>query len=286
MTFHRDERSIAEWAHGSFYRRAPLARIALATFWIILVATFWGLDTLSKLQVRAAWGVDPALNPRLIAAQVTSAVAVLVLIPWVLWAVRRFQFSRVGWWMIPAHLAGYLLFSIGHYSLMVGLRAASYPLLGLPYMLRQNHLGNLAVEIQKDAKIYLSIVLIATFLEMRRRAPNARHANKLSLPTNKGERLVPIADIDYLEAAGNYVRVFADGERYLLRSTLTALADQLPQQDFIRVHRSYLVNGESVEELRTDGSRCRLLVRGGGEVPVSRGYVADVRRAVEKRSVR
>jgi two-component system LytT family response regulator len=49
-------------------------------------------------------------------------------------------------------------------------------------------------------------------------------------------------EIDWLEAEGNYVRLHAGKESYLLRDTISALESQLDPKKFIRVHRSAIVN--------------------------------------------
>jgi two-component system, LytTR family, response regulator len=61
--------------------------------------------------------------------------------------------------------------------------------------------------------------------------------------------LLKVSEIDWIEAAGNYVRLHARRERHLLRETLTALEAKLDPEQFVRVHRSTMVNLERVREL-------------------------------------
>jgi two-component system LytT family response regulator len=61
--------------------------------------------------------------------------------------------------------------------------------------------------------------------------------------------LLKIGEIDWIEAAGNYVRLHAGRERHLLRETMTALEEKLDPEQFVRVHRSTMVNLERVREL-------------------------------------
>ena len=62
-------------------------------------------------------------------------------------------------------------------------------------------------------------------------------------------RLVPVGDIDYVEAAGNYLRLHAGTERHLIRETLSAFEARLDPARFVRIHRSTIVNIDRVREL-------------------------------------
>ncbi len=61
---------------------------------------------------------------------------------------------------------------------------------------------------------------------------------------------VRIADIDWIEAAGNYVRLHAGKDDHLLRESLTALEGKLDPGRFVRIHRSTIVNLERIRELQ------------------------------------
>jgi two-component system LytT family response regulator len=92
------------------------------------------------------------------------------------------------------------------------------------------------------------------------------------LVVKKGEklRLVPVGEVVYLSASGNYVDVHvAGGETYLLRETLTRLEGRLDPARFARIHRGEIVNVDFVKELEPwfhgdwevvlkDGRRLRL----------------------------
>ncbi|GAA4492824.1 LytTR family DNA-binding domain-containing protein [Hymenobacter ginsengisoli] len=61
---------------------------------------------------------------------------------------------------------------------------------------------------------------------------------------------VPVAQVQYLEATGNYVTVHAQSEPHQLRSTLSQLERQLDPALFLRIHRSLIVNTQYIKELR------------------------------------
>ncbi|MDN3203347.1 LytR/AlgR family response regulator transcription factor [Algoriphagus sediminis] len=83
-------------------------------------------------------------------------------------------------------------------------------------------------------------------------------------------------DLIYFQSSGNYVEVFftKDSEirSVLIRSTLALISKQLPGENFINVHRSYLINRPHFSRLKKDQGKGSLISENlGVEVPVSRG---------------
>lgn len=60
---------------------------------------------------------------------------------------------------------------------------------------------------------------------------------------------VEIKDILYIEAERNYCRIYSKDKKYLLVMTLKDMDEKLPQQNFIRVHRSFIVNLSQIDEV-------------------------------------
>jgi two-component system, LytTR family, response regulator len=58
-----------------------------------------------------------------------------------------------------------------------------------------------------------------------------------------------VADVDWIEAAGNYLNIHIGHEAHLLRETMNSLETQLDPRKFVRIHRSTLVNIERIKEL-------------------------------------
>ena len=91
--------------------------------------------------------------------------------------------------------------------------------------------------------------------------------------TGNGETIVRFDQIDYLEAARNYVVVHADEQEYLVRDTLGNLEKKLTGGHFARTHRSFIINLDRIAEIRpTDVGKHLIRLAGGAEVPLSRGY--------------
>ena len=93
-------------------------------------------------------------------------------------------------------------------------------------------------------------------------------------------RVVAVEDVDYLEAARNYVRIHAGPATHLLREPLASLEARLDPARFARIHRSIVVNVDRVTEIEPWFSGdCHVLLRGGVRLRLSRGH----REALERR---
>lgn len=96
-----------------------------------------------------------------------------------------------------------------------------------------------------------------------------------ALAVRKGREIVrvPLADIDWIDAAGDYMCVHASGETHILRGTMKSLEDALDPAVFQRVHRSTIVNLSRVERLRPHiNGEFFLILSGGHEIKLSRTF--------------
>lgn len=86
--------------------------------------------------------------------------------------------------------------------------------------------------------------------------------------------VVPVQRIDYIEAQDDYVHVSAAGKKRIKQQTLTELERLLDPARFVRVHRSYIVNLESLARVEPYGKDSRVVIlKDGTRIPVSRaGY--------------
>jgi hypothetical protein len=255
-----------------------LRRLGEAAFFVILVAVLWTADTLTKFSQLRFLGYTPD-SFRLITEQATSAAAVLLLVPCVAWWLSRFPLRRERPLVsLAGHALGTALFAAAHYFLMVGFRYFVFLFSEHDYVFSDYWLRNLFIEYQKDIKIYLATVgIIAAYRHIRTvrsAAPAATVAtDRMVVQTGKGETIIRRDDIECLEAARNYVTVSTGERDFLVRNTLAKLEKELAPGQIVRTHRSYLVNIDKIEEIRTtnsDGYEIRLA--SGKAVPLSRSY--------------
>jgi two-component system, LytTR family, response regulator LytT len=94
-----------------------------------------------------------------------------------------------------------------------------------------------------------------------------------------GTRLLARDSIQFLQAHGDYVRVASDEGRFLLRARLADLEERWGRHGFVRVHRGYVVNLRRAVEVRPQPNGTAVVVMAGGaEVPIARRHLADLRR--------
>jgi two-component system LytT family response regulator len=111
-------------------------------------------------------------------------------------------------------------------------------------------------------------------LRMLATRPQAsRYMDRLVVKNSGTTRFIRVAEIDWIEGAGVYVNLHAGGKELLYRSTLNELSRYLDRMRFIRVHRSSIVNIDSIVELHPiSHGEFELLMKDGYRSRVSRTY--------------
>jgi hypothetical protein len=222
--------------------------------------------------------------------EVSSIVVLLALVPAQLLFERRFPI-RIGTWRraLPWHLLATVPYSLVHVVAMVGLRHVMYEAAGWKYDFG-SWPRELWYEYLKDVRTYafmLGIVYLYRLILLRVQgearlftAPDAGPpVEAIERPTRflvrkvGAEFLVAARDIEWLEAAENYVNLHVRGRAYPLRSTMTAIQERLDPQRFVRVHRRYIVNLDFLVQIDpTDAGDAQLLLKDGTRIPCSRRY--------------
>jgi DNA-binding LytR/AlgR family response regulator len=106
--------------------------------------------------------------------------------------------------------------------------------------------------------------------EVSRRQEAARE-KYLVLRLDYGLVKVAVIDILVVEGLDNYMKIHLSGQKPItIRATMKALMDKLPSNEFVRVHRSYIVALSRIESVRK-----KMIVIAGMEVPVSSSYEED-----------
>lgn len=216
----------------------------------------------------------------------TSSILMILLCVWPIVRLRDTLQQRCN---LPTQLAIHTLlsfvFSVIHVSGMVGLRELAYQGMGYDY-----HFGNLIYEFlyeyRKDAMTYVIILLVTGSYRfiVHRLQGEASYMNtsetsseplsdRLLIKKLGKEFLIAVADIAWIEAAGNYANLHVKGSVYPMRITMAALEQQLPTDQFRRVHRSSIVNINSVNHIQpNDSGDYTLHLHSGQSLVLSRRY--------------
>jgi two-component system, LytTR family, response regulator len=84
---------------------------------------------------------------------------------------------------------------------------------------------------------------------------------------------VPTMEIDWIEAAGNYVKLHVGSDEHLFRETMNAIEAKLNPDAFFRIHRSHIVNVERIRELQPwFNGEYVVFLKNGTRLTLSRGY--------------
>jgi two-component system, LytTR family, response regulator len=92
-------------------------------------------------------------------------------------------------------------------------------------------------------------------------------------------------NIEWVEAAANYVRLHVGKESYFFRETISRISERLDANRFVRIHRSTIVNVEKIKELiPVNSGEYVVVLKSGRELSCSRGYRAALQEIVDKSS--
>src|SRR5499427_636653 len=84
---------------------------------------------------------------------------------------------------------------------------------------------------------------------------------------------VRTSEIDWIEAAGNYVKLHVGNDSHLIRETMNAVESKLSPEMFVRIHRCHIVNIEQVRELQPwFNGEYVVFLKNGTRLTLSRGY--------------
>ncbi|SFL94641.1 LytTR family DNA-binding domain-containing protein [Variovorax sp. OV329] len=294
-----------------FERYRPFRRRTEIAFWVVVALLQVGASVVVAAMDASAAGRNVAFW-QVLSWELSSQFSLLALIPAVFAFERRFPMDLEHLRRnLPWHLLGSVVFSLVHVAAMVAVRHGVYGLAGERYDFG-NWLVRWPYEYLKDVRAYALIVLgIRVYrifmLRLQGEArmldapeePAAAHgdpsqpaapAQPPATPVRperflvrklRREFLINAADIDWLQAQGNYVGLHVNGHDYLLRATLTDLLAQLDPALYARVHRSYAVHLDRIREIEPlEGGDARLHMRDGTHVPCSRRYRAGLQSGV------
>ena len=125
-------------------------------------------------------------------------------------------------------------------------------------------------QLERDESGDIGRRLLALVKDLRRDQPRTDR-----LVVKSGGRLFFLRadEIDWVEAAGNYVRLHVGNSSHLLRETMTSIESRLDPEKFFRIHRCRIVNMDRIQELQPWlNGEYAVVLRTGERLTLSRGY--------------
>jgi two-component system LytT family response regulator len=115
--------------------------------------------------------------------------------------------------------------------------------------------------------------LLALLEDLRTERRGSRHSDRLIVKSGGRVFFLRTEEIDWVEAAGNYVRLHARSESHLLRESMKNMEGRLDPNTFVRIHRSAIVNIDRVKELEPwFHGEYIVIMRDGTRLTASRVY--------------
>ena len=113
--------------------------------------------------------------------------------------------------------------------------------------------------------------------------PPGRYAERIVIRDGARVHILPVAQVDYVEAQEDYLAIRSAGKSHLKQQTLSSLEASLDPKKFVRVHRSFVVNLERISKIEayTKDSRIAILTD-GVKIPVSRGGCLKLKEAMDQ----
>lgn len=101
---------------------------------------------------------------------------------------------------------------------------------------------------------------------------------KITVKDGSSIQFIPVADIGWVDAAGDYMCIHAGGKTHIMRITMRELESMLNPAQFLRVHRSTIVNSKEITGAQTlNNGEYILTLQGGTQLKVSRSYKDRIR---------
>lgn len=108
----------------------------------------------------------------------------------------------------------------------------------------------------------------------RRFMPVARHEGSLWVPSREGLQRVGFAQIDWIKAEGDYVRICSGSSEWLVGMTMGALWERLDKGQFLKLHRSAIVRRDLIERLVHHGGRWEARLSDGTTQRIAKSQVS------------
>jgi DNA-binding LytR/AlgR family response regulator len=116
------------------------------------------------------------------------------------------------------------------------------------------------------------------YYQIKNMATATQQPSYIFIKSDKRIEKIELSDICYIESVGNYVSIHTENKQILAYLTMKSLESQLPLEDFIKIHQSFLVNCSKIETI--EGNEIKI---GEKSLPISRNYRDLVMKVVHQR---
>jgi two-component system, LytTR family, response regulator len=139
--------------------------------------------------------------------------------------------------------------------------------------------NNLAEQKQKLVKVIMDITgANSSSVDEMARGELTEEPGTLTIRDGDESHRIAMTDIDWIDAAGDYMCIHVNDVTHIMRSTMKQLEALLNPTQFLRVHRSSIVNADRIEHIKhLSNGEYLLTLHGGAQLKVSRSYRARIK---------
>ncbi|HTZ31601.1 MAG TPA: response regulator [Methylomirabilota bacterium] len=114
--------------------------------------------------------------------------------------------------------------------------------------------------------------------------PAGQYSERIVVKDGTKVTLIPVAKLDFAEATDDYVTLVSEGKKHLKQQTISGLELALDPGQFVRIHRSYIVNLERVARIEPYGKDSKVaILANGARLPVSKAGYGRLKELLEEK---
>ena len=270
-------------------------KLTKLSFWTILEWCFWPLLLLGVALLTATTDYfrDTKAGAQIsfflpLSRELISASVILVLLPVIIAIGRKYPWQKIGLIAyIGLHLVLSVPFTFLHIFGTITLRLA-WPLLTVADLNFAYVMQNLIYEYPKDLIAYVQILIVLNVYGWLRfsiaKADSIRiESDQIAIKTLSGVVLLNLSNIEWIEAAKNYVVFHINNKKYFLRSSMQEIEGRFSKRGFIRIHRSHIINQKMISEITKFSAKdSEVVLISGQRVRIGRQYKQALLEATSK----
>lgn len=105
------------------------------------------------------------------------------------------------------------------------------------------------------------------------------YLNRILIKNSQKNIFIDVGEIEWIESSGNYVKLHLPQTNHMIRGSLKTLEEKLNPLQFVRIHRSWMVNIKKVKEIKPWFSGdSKVILKNGKTLKMSRNYKDNLNR--------
>jgi two-component system LytT family response regulator len=139
--------------------------------------------------------------------------------------------------------------------------------------MNRRNLEEYAAKLKSVVNDYLNTVAGESYKKEKSESAEKTFITRLMIKSKEHLSFILIDEIDWIESAGDYVYIHTNSNKYIIRETMVSLEEKLNPKNFIRIHRSAIVNVDKIKSLKpNEHGDYEVFLHSGARLKLSRTY--------------